>query len=470
VSEPLEAGEPPRAPTGGGRRWRDRDHTRGHLLVSLLVLALPQFAGSLANVGFQLVDLAFISRLGEAPMAAVIIVNQSLRQLLVMLVMGLSFGSQALIARSVGAGRVDEAEHVAGQLVTLGIMLALVVATLGLAAPELLFSLPGPDPSFFPYGVPYARLVFALNFGLMGSMFFSAILAGAGDTTTPLFVMLIQAGVAIAAEWLLIFGNLGAPELGVQGVALGVAAGQITAMSIGLTLLFRGRARVHLRRHHLVPDLSTLRRILALSWPPAVQMMGSVAMIFAFLRLTGQFGENVQAAYAIGLRLGMIAPMLCFPLANGCAVLVGQALGSGNPARAWRAIGVGLLVHGSLMLSFALVLLLFPLEILLLFTDDPAVLEVGVEYLRFTAGSFAAWAFFFVFFRALQGAGDMLVPMAISLASAFLISLPLGYGLAVGLGIGPTGIWIALLTQSVVSTTGTGLWLATGRWARRRAH
>jgi putative MATE family efflux protein len=453
------------------RGWRDRDHTRGSLFVSLLMLALPLLGSSvLGGVVFQLTDLTFLSRLGEAPMAAAIIVNQTLRQLLMLLLMGGSFGSQALIARAVGEGNIGRAEQVAGQLVLLGAVFAGLVALAGLFLAEQLFALPGPDPSFHAYGVPYLRLLYLLSFGLVGTQFFVAILAGAGDTTTPFLVILAQTAVAIFAEWVLIFGNLGAPALGVRGAALGVATGQIVAMTIGLSVLFRGRARVHLRARHLVPNTTVMREILMLSWPPAIQMGAAVLMTFAYVRLAGMFGENVQAAYAIGLRLGMIAPMVCFPLASAGATLVGQALGSGNAPRAWRAIGVALIVHGTVMWSFALGVFFFRGEIMEFFSDDPEVIEVGAEYLLYLSGVFALWAFHFVFMRALHGAGDMLVPMGISLATTFVVSIPLGVFLTLGTDLGHQGLWIAFLATNVFATLAMGLRVATGRWSRRAAH
>jgi putative MATE family efflux protein len=449
--------------------WRDRDHTRGSLVASLFVLALPMMASSLIFVAFQLTDLSFLARLGEAPMTAVIIVNQTLRQFVMMLVMGMSFGAQALIARAVGEGDIERAERIAGQVVVLGGLAALLVACVGLFAAEALFSLPGPDESFRPYGVPYLRLTYLLTFGMMGVQLFSAILGGAGDTTTPLFVTAIQTGVAIFAEWLLIFGNLGAPELGVRGVAFGIATGQVVAMALGATVLFRGRSRVHLRRRHLRPDPALLKQVLRLSWPPAIQMATNVAMTFTYLRLAGHFGETVQTAYAIGLRLGMIVPMIGFPLAGAAATLVGQALGSGNPARAWQAIRVGLLVHGSVLWTFALVLLFFRTDVMGLLTSDPEVIAVGTEYLLYLAGAFFAWAFYFVFLRSLQGAGDMLVPMVISLGST-LLAIALAITLSLHTDLGRQGLWIAFLTSSWISTLGTGLRVATGRWARRAPH
>jgi putative MATE family efflux protein len=456
------------SPPGG---WRHRDLTRGGLFGSLLVLALPLVAsGVLGGAVYQLFDLTFLSRLGEDSIAAVVITNQTVRQLSLMLVMGTGFATQSLIARAVGSGDIERAEHVAGQSIALGIGYGVFAALLGGLFPAELFALAGPDEAFYGAGVPYLRLVFLLHFGVIGTLLFGSILGGAGDTTTPLLVQVVQFTVAIAAEWVLIFGNLGAPELGVKGVALGVACGQLVAMGLGISVLFQGRSRVHLRRRHLVPDLPVMGQILRIAAPSAVQMIGGVAMTFAFFRLAGGFGEHVQTAYAIGLRLGMVVPMVCFPMATACSTLVGQAVGARDVRRAWRAIGAGLVVHAGVMWIFAAAIFWFRVPILRFFSDDPEVIRIGAEYLAYSAGSFFFMAFYFVFFRSLQGAGDFFVPMAITLVNSLVITIPLGFFLSQHTALGPTGIWTAQLVSSGLATTATGAWLAAGRWTRRAAH
>jgi putative MATE family efflux protein len=465
VSSPPD---PASGPPGAG--WRHRDHTRGSLGRSLFVLALPLVAsGVLGSAVYQLFDLSFLARLGEAPLAAVVITNQTVRQVFFMLVMGLSFATQSLVARAVGGGDLERAERVAGQAIALGAGLSLVVAAVGLAFPEALFALPRPDPSFAEHGVPYVRLVFALNFGVVGTLLFGSVLGGAGDTTTPLLVQLVQAAVAIAAEWVLVFGHFGAPALGVRGVAIGLAIGQIGAMALGAWVLFRGKARVHLRRRHLAPDRRTMAEIVALAWPPALQMIGGVATSFAFIALAGRFGDHVQAAFAIALRVGMILPMICFPLAGAGATLVGQALGSGNVARAWRAVGIGLAAHCAIMWSASAGVIAFRHEIVALLSDDAAVRATGAEFLLFSGASFVFFGIYFVVLRALHGAGDFLVPMALSLGNALLLTIPLGYALAEGAGLGPQGIMWAQLASAAAVTAATGGWFLTGRWTRRVA-
>jgi putative MATE family efflux protein len=464
----TEGGGRPSVGRGG---WRNRDLTRGGLFPALFVLALPLIlSGVMGGVVFQLFDLTFVSRLGEQAIAAVVITNQTVRQVSFMLVMGASFATQSLVARAVGSGDLERAEHVAGQSIALGVCFAGAVGLIGGLFPETLFSLAGPDPVFYEQGVPYVRLVFVLHLGVVGSMLFGAILGGAGDTTTPLLVQLVQFSVALLAEWLLIFGNAGFPELGVRGVAIGVACGQAVAMSLGLWVLFRGRSRVHLRRRHVVPDLPVMREIGRLAAPPALQMIGGVAVNFAFIRLAGGFGEQVQTAYAIGLRLGMVVPMICFPLASACSTLVGQALGAGDVPRAWRAIGAGLVVHATIMWSLAIGIFWFRESIVAFFSDDPDVIRIGGEYLAYTSGSFFFWAFQFVFMRSLQGAGDFFVPMLLSLGNTFLLTLPLGYFLSQHTGLEETGLWITGLVSSFLATSMTAVWLSTGRWTRRASH
>jgi Na+-driven multidrug efflux pump len=196
-------------------------------------------------------------------------------------------------------------------------------------------------------------------------------------------------------------------------------------------------------------------------------MIGGFLVTVFFLRLMGDFGEKAQAAYSIGLRLSMVGPMLAFPLAGACATLVGQNLGAGRPRRAWGALGVGLAVHAGLLWSLGAGLYLFRGEIVGAFSSDPEVIRLGSELLVYQAGAFGAWGLYFVFLRALQGAGDVMVPMALSLGCAVGLTLPLGVWLARGQGLGPTGVFAASLVGAVAVTVLTGAWLATGRWARR---
>jgi putative MATE family efflux protein len=460
----------PRQDASSGLRWRDRDHTRGSLLTSLLVLALPLLATNLAGaVTFQIVDIAFLSRLGDGPLAAVTIVNQTVWQVVLMFMMGGTFAAQALVAGAVGAGDLPRAERTAAQCLLVGAGVALVVAVAGALFAEPLFYLTGAEARFAVFGVPYLRWLLVLAFGLIGAMLFRSILSGAGDTTTGLLVTLAQTPIALFTEWVLMFGRLGFPALGTRGAAIGVATGQIFALVVGMRVLFRGRSRIRLQLRALRPDRGLLAAIVRLSWPPALQMIGMVVTTFVYLRLTHGFGAAVQAAYSIGLRIGMIVPLVSFPLASASATLVGQALGAGDVRRAWRAVGTGILVHGGLLWTASALLVLFRGRLLGAVSQDPEVVRAGSEYLLFLGGSFAIMGVQLVVMRCLQGAGDFVVPMAISLGGSLLVGLPLAYYSVHATSLGPTGLWTANLITGFLIAAATIAWLATGRWTARAA-
>jgi putative MATE family efflux protein len=421
------------------------------------------------GVLFQLVDLKLISGLGDQAVTAVVVTNQSLRQFFFMLVMGASFGTQGLVARSMGERKPDRADHIAGQTVLMGLILSILLAALGLSYSSELLGMMNVSPEVQAIGTPYVRLVLILNFGFIFVNVFNAILNGAGDTVTPFLIAVVQTLLALFGEWCLIYGNLGMPALGISGVALGMGVGQVGSILLISRVLFGGSSRIHVRAHHMRPDPAVMKQILVLAWPPAVQMLGTFLVTVIFIRMMGDFGDTAQTAYSIGLRLGMLAPMICFPLAGAVSTLVGQALGSRNVPRAWRSIRVGLTVQCSLMWSLA-VMLYFTREILLrIFTDDPEVIAIGSRMLAWQAASFVPLAFSFVFFRALQGAGDVMVPMLISIANALLLTLPLGVFLSHTRGMGPDGLFIAQFASAIVGTSITGAWVATGRWTRIRS-
>jgi len=332
--EAVGAAETISEPPGLLDRLRNRDHTRGNLLKSLMVLAVPLLGSSLfAGVVFQLVDLKLVSGLGPDAITAVVVTNQSLRQIFFMMIMGGSFGTQALIARAVGMGKGEAADHIAGQVMLLGASLAALAALLGLLFPGEMLGALKVSERVLEIGTPYVRLVFLFQFGFVFVFLTNAVLNGAGDTATPFIITLVQAFLALLAEWALIYGRLGLPALGVRGVALGLACGQAVSIALLMRVVSSGSSRIHLRGRHMRPDPAVLKQILAMSWPPALQMIGGFLVTVLFIRVMGGFGDEAQAAYSIGLRLSMVGPMLGLPLASACATLTRAAINSSSSAR-----------------------------------------------------------------------------------------------------------------------------------------
>ncbi len=450
--------------------FRDRDHTRGNLLVSVLVLALPSVLTTAFSFGlFQMMELGFLGRLGEHALAAAGSSDQILRQGLMLLAMGMSVASQMMIARFVGAGMVEGAEHVAGQSFLLSAALGVFAAVIGGLFPGALVRLVAFDPEVIALATVYVRIVFLTFFVMMSSQVFASALNGAGDTTTPMMTSFVVTPVAIFFEWSLTFGHAGLPELGIAGIPLGSAIGGACGAGISFYMLFSGRCRVHLRLRHLKPDPAMLGRLISIAWQPACHMLARTLMIMFFMVMAGHLGGKVQAAYTVGLRIEMLAIMLAFPIANACATLVGQNLGAGNLGRAWGAIRASSLVELGALWPLALGVFLFRHQIVSAIVADPEVAAMAAEYLMYSSSILVFYGLYFVAFRTLQASGDMNSPMIISVSSAVFVGAPLGYYLATRSDLGPTGMWIANLVYALLNAGLMIAWLLTGRWTRRHA-
>jgi putative MATE family efflux protein len=372
-----------------------------------------------------------------------------------------------VISRLVGEGRVAAAEHVAGQTFVLGLCFSVLCALIGGLFAEPLVGLVVRDPGVIPLAVVYVRTAFLVLGGTLFIQLGSSVLNGAGDTTTPMFITLLMTPVGILGEWTLAFGNLGAPALGIMGIALGAGVGSAAGLAIMAWALASGRCRVHIRRRHLRPDRAALLRVVALSWQPALHMVARTTIIFFFMWLAGRISGKVQAAYTIGLGLEMPAFMIAFTIANSCATLVGQNLGAGRLDRAWRSIRLAFGLELALLWPISAALFLFRHDLVTWFTQDPEVAAMAAQYLLFSASIMVFYGLYFVSFRSLQAAGDMNSPMIISVALATLVGAPLGWALSRQTDLGATGMWIANLVYALLNALLMIGWLLTGRWTTR---
>lgn len=466
-TRPAPGGGPP-AGAGLFARIRERDHTRGSLLGSVIALSLPSVATSVLGMGaFQLFELGFLGQIGDSAVAAAGATNQTLRQVFMLFTLGLTAASQMMISQLVGMRQVERAEHVAGQALLLAAAVALAgMLSVGLL-PEFFISLVTRDPAVVAEGTVYVRIVFLTFFVMTLGQMFATVLQGAGDAVTPMLVTLLQTPVSICLQWSLAFGHLGLPELGIAGIALGGVGGGLVGGGVALWALFSGRCRVHPRARHLAPDAEILRRMLALAWQPAMHMLARSLLVIFFMTLAGRLGGKVQAAYTIGIRIEILAIMAAFPVANACATLVGQNLGAGDSRRAWSSIWVSAGVSAAFLWPAAIAIFSYRDAIVALFTGDPEVAAMASTYLAFSCAILLFYGFYFIAFRTLQAAGDMNSPMVISVSSAVLLGAPAGYWLATYGGMGATGMWVANFAHAVVNSALMVGWLLSGRWARR---
>jgi len=429
----------------------------------VLRLALPATGEQLLGMAIGIVDTFLVGHLGAASLAAVGLANQWIF-LAHTLLSAIGTGSTALIARFTGAKDPELANSVLRQSVLVALLIGLLCTALGtlLAQPAVL--LLGAPAEVVDLSTTYlttvsATLVFATLLYLG-----NACLRGAGDTRTPLYVMLVVNVVNVVVAWTLINGLFGLPKLGVWGSALGAASGQVIGGSIVLGLLLRGRSGVKLRLAGLRPERDMIRRILRVGMPTGIEQLLFRVGNMAYVRVLASLGVAAYAANQVAINGWSLSFMPGFGFAVAATTLVGQSLGARQPDAAERAGHVSFRLGATLMAVIGVGMILFPEQIMGFFTDDQEVIRLGAMPLRVMGFVQPMLAASMIYSGALRGAGDTRWPMIVTGGGIWLVRLPLAYLFAIVLGWGLVGAWTAMSLDMIVRGSFNFLRFRSGRW------
>jgi len=410
-----------------------------------------------------IVDTFLVGHLGAASLAAVGLANQWIF-LAYTLLGAVSTGSTALIARLVGAREREQANQVVRQSVLLGVFIGLGASILGVSLARPAVILIGAQAEVIDLSTTYLRLVASALFFSTLMFIGNAALRGAGDTRTPLYVMLVVNGLNVVVAWTFINGLFGLPKLGVAGSALGAVAAQLTGGTLVLIILLKGRSGIRLRLGGLRPDRDLIRRILRIGLPTGVEQLLFRTGNMAYARILASLGIAAYAANQVAINGWSLAFMPGFGFAIAATTLVGQALGAKDPDAAQQLGYTSYRIGATIMAAVGLTFVLFPTQIMSFFTNDAEVIALGAAPLQIVGLFQPIMAAAMIFAGALRGAGDTRYPMIITGGGIWLVRLPLAYLFAIVFGWGLTGAWSAMALDLALRGTLNFLRFRSGRW------
>jgi putative MATE family efflux protein len=406
---------------------------------AIWAIALPIMGGMMSQNILNLVDIAMVGHLGDSALAATGIGSFS-NYLAIAFIIGLSAGVQALAARRLGEERHSEtAIPLNGGLILallLGIPLTVVMIQL---APYGLSLLTG-DPEVLDQGVPYLQVrllpmvAVGMNFSFRG--YWSAV----HMTKLYLRTLLIMHSINIFLNWVLIFGNLGAPALGVLG------AGLATTISLYFgTALYFFFAWRHARDKGFMqgmPSFETLKQQFKLSLPASLQQLFFAAGLVALMWILGRIGTAEVAAANVLMTFHITALLPAFGVALAATTLVGNALGRKDveDAARWGWNGAALTLIYGVVLGLIVIPLAQPL--LGLFIHNPETRDLATLPLVLWALVIGLDTSAMVLMNAMMGAGDTRRSMWISIIWQWVFFLPLAFLVGPVLGYGILGVWL----------------------------
>lgn len=428
----------------------------------MLSLAVPVVLAELGWMTMGMADTLMVGRISPEAIGAVGI-GTSLFMGICIFGMGLLLGLDTLVSQSYGAGRLDECHkwllHGIALAVALGGPLTALLLVLGAGLDDW-----GLHPEVLRLARPYVEIVAWSAPPLLLYSAFRRYLQGMGVVRPVMFALLTANVVNVFVNWVLIYGNLGAPALGVRGAAWATVLSRVgmAAFLLGVIVYRERGRRPGLFETPLKFEIVRMRRLVSLGFPAAMQVTLEVGVFALATALAGRLAPAALAAHQIAINYAAFTFMVPLGVSSAAAVRVGHAVGRRDAPGASRAGWTALLFGTVFMTSAATVFLAIPRTLIGFFTSDPGVLEVGVTLL-FVAAVFQLFdGVQGVATGALRGLGDTRSPMLWNFAGHWLIGLPLSYAFCFVLGFGVIGLWWGLSTGLLIC--GVGL-LAV--WSRR---
>ena len=293
----------------------------------------------------------------------------------------------------------------------------------------------------------------------------TASLQAAGDTRTPMLIAIVAAVANLGLSWMLVFGQFGAPELGLIGAAVGTIIASAVQAAGGLLAIRKGRGALRFDADHDPTErLKVLVTILRVSRATLGEKLLYHLAYVASLAIVGHLGNVALAAHETLLGIEAIGFTAAGGFSIAAATLVAQNMGRDDASTAYRAgqtaAGLGILVG----LSFGAVLFFFPHHLIGIFTTDPEVIETGARCLRIAAFAQPAMILADTWSGALRGAGDTVTPMISALLGPMLMRLGACWLFAFYFEMGLVGFWIGTTLDWYVRAVWTGTAFYRRRW------
>jgi len=419
------------------------DHMRAHL-----VLGLPLVGSHLAQMAIGITDTVMLGWYDVEALAALVLAH-TLFMALFLVGSGFAFAVMPLVAAAAEIGDETRIRRVTRMGLWISVGFALAALPLLWFSATILTAL-GQDPALSQAAQGYFRI---MGWGIVPAlmvMVLKSYLSALERARVQLIVTLAAVAVNIGLNHVLIFGNFGAPELGIRGAAIASLGVQIISV-----LALVGYALAQFPTHRLFqrlwrPDFGAIREVFSMGWQIAVTMLAEVGL-FSFASLVvGLLGTVQLAAHGIALQIASITFMVPLGLANAATVRAGRAFGRGDRlalrhgAGAVMALGLGWGVLAILVLVFGADFLVG----LYVAPDDPlrAEIQAAGRVLLYMAALFQLADFSQVIaVSLLRGMQDTRVPMLMAAASYWLVGATAGWLFGLTLGFGAAGVWMGLV-------------------------
>ncbi|NVK46095.1 MAG: MATE family efflux transporter [Rhodobacteraceae bacterium] len=414
----------------------------------VLVLGLPLAGSQIAQFAVHMTDVIMMGWYGLDELAALVLAS-GFWFILFILLAGFAFAVMPLVATASGQGDSTTVRRATRMAIWLSVMAAVLIYPIFGFSDDILVAL-GQQPHIAAQARPYLAVAGIEMIPALIVAVFRSYFSALERTRVVLFAVIGAVVLNAGLNYLLIFGNFGAPELGVLGSA--IASLIVSSVMLGVLALYAVRATPEndLFRNPFKPDWAMFATVFKMGVPIGITSLAEVGLFNAAALMMGWIGTATLAAHGIALQLAAIAFMTQIGLSQAATIRVGNALGRGDEAdlRKGAFVAVALSVGMAAISSTIFLLFSEPLLGLFIAPDEPArdqVIAIGVTLMMFAALMQFSDGGQVMSLSLLRGLHDTGVPMWLAAVSYWVLGLPASYLFGFVLDWGATGVWMGFV-------------------------
>jgi putative MATE family efflux protein len=417
----------------------------GRLLVKI---SLPMMISMLVQALYNIVDSIFVAKLSTDALTAVSLAFP-IQNLMIAGSVGTGVGINALLSMRLGQKNDKAVTATALNGIFLFTVTCIIFMLLGFFIPEVYLKTQTSNANIVKLGTEYLQICMIVSFGLFGSILFERLLQATGLTQLSMVSQITGAVVNTILDPIMIFGLLGCPAMGIKGAAWATVIGQIAAAFVSFFYNIKKNKDIKFSIKGFKPDLIIIRDIYKVGVPSI--LLGSLGSVLTYLinLILGAFSTVAIAVYGVYFKLQSFIFMPVFGLNNGIVPIVAYNYGAKYKNRIIQSIKLCTFIALAIMMVGLLIFVLFPVQLLNMFTPNEEMLKIGVPALRIIALHFPLAAIGITFTSVFQAFGRGLLSMVTSFMRQLIGLLPAAWLLSLTGNV--NNIWWAFPIAEMVS-------------------
>ncbi len=429
--------------------------------LSLFAITWPIFIESLLHMMLRTTDTFMLSKVSDDAVAAVGVSNQLVMFMFFLFNFG-AIGATVVIAQYLGARKHNEINKISGTVISFNFLFGLLISLVVVLFHSIYLGIFNLNEELFSLAKSYLLIVGPALFLQAMMLTISAIIQAHGYTRYTMYVTVGMNIINIFGNYVLIFGALGFPQLGVTGVAISTVISQFLGLIANFLILFR-KVNIRIQWIDLVKwEKQRIMQILSVGIPAA---LGTISYSASQIVTTGfitTLGPDMLTTRIYTLNILFFVMILAVSLGRGSQIIIGHLVGAGELDKAYKQAFKSLGLSILLCLSVATVVVIFREPLLGLFSTNPVIIYTGALLIMMGLLLEPGRCLNIVLGATLQATGDSRYVMLVSVIFIWAVSIPLYYLLGIKLEYGLIGIWAAFIADEWIR----GL-LLLSRWKSR---